>query len=442
MALVRRRVGGRDIEYWLVEFDKDGNERFDSGVLASQQVRDALHASTATDVFIISHGWHGDWEGAQAQYDAWVDAFLDAAPKEASRPFRPFVVGVHWPSLAFAPTRIERDSKTKTLGATNGQDPNDTSTPVSVDKAVKEYAKLLGDTPATRQALETILKAEAAGTPFEKSKPACQAMRDLTRAINLEEPPLPSDDDEDNALAGVIAGGGKVLGNTGLTGLPLLGLRQLSFWKMKQRAYTVGTAGVALLLRDLQEAAGKNARVHVMGHSFGCIVVAGAVLGDGTPPKPPVRSMVLMQGALSLWAFADDAFGTGQPGRFRQLRDKRFVDGPIVTSQSQFDYALGKFYPAGVRVAAWIPGGANHLVLGKIPKWGAVGTFGLQGTGAERLKIAEIKADTHLAAGTVYNINGDTVIDDTKSGGWGGAHNDIAHPETGLLAWRAALSNA
>lgn len=180
-----------------------------------------------------------------------------------------------------------------------------------------------------------------------------------------------------------------------------------------------------------------------MGHSFGCIVVSGAVLGDGTPPPIPVRSMVLMQGALSLWAFADDAYESGKPGRFVQLRDRRFVGGPIVSSQSKHDYALGKFYPAGVRVAAWIPGGADHLVLGtKLPKWGAVGTFGLQGAAAERLKIEEVAADTHIAAGNVYNVNASTVIDDVASGGWGGAHNDIAHQETGQLVWRAALSNA
>jgi hypothetical protein len=443
MPLVRTQVNGRDIEYWLVEFDRFGNEKPDSGTLASDEVRDALHASTATDVFIMSHGWHGDWEAAQAQYDAWVDAFLAAAPAQAPRPFRPFVVGVHWPSLAFAPTRIERDSKGKTLGGGGDAEPDDTSAPVSVKDAVDAYARLLGDTAATRRALQTILDAEAAGTPLEESAPARDALRDLVRTIDLEEPPLPSDDDEDVALAGVISGG-KVLGGAGLLGLPLLGLRQLSFWKMKQRAYTVGTAGVALLLRDLQSAAGDGARVHVMGHSFGCIVVSGAILGDGTPSARPVRSMVLMQGALSLWAFADDAYLTGRPGRFRLLRDRRFVDGPIVTSQSRYDYALGRFYPAGVRVAAWIPGGADHLVLGgngQVPKWGAVGTFGLQGADAESLEIAEVGPDTRFSAGTVYNVDADAVIDDTASGGWGGAHNDIAHVETGRLVWRAALSN-
>ena len=445
MPLVRTQVDGRKIEYWLIEFDKHGNEKPDSGALASDAVLEALRASNATDVFVMSHGWHGDWDAALRQYDLWVDAFLDATPAKTSREFRPFVVGVHWPSLALAPTRVERDSEGKTLSGDDKHDPDDTSLPASVAEAVDAYADLLGDTAATRRALKTILDAEAAAIRLEKSAPARKALRDLERAINLEEPPLPSDDDEDTALSAVIAGEGKVLGDGVLLGLPLLALRQLSFWKMKQRAFTVGTAGVAPLLRDLQRAAGDNARVHVMGHSFGCIVVSGAVLGDGTPPPHPVRSMVLMQGALSLWAFADDAYGTGKPGRFRMLRDRRFVDGPIVTSQSRWDYALGRYYPAGVRVAAWMPGGADHLVLGDsgtVPKWGAVGTFGIQGAGAKNLTIAEVTTSTRLSAGTVYNVDADQIIDDVASGGWGGAHNDIAHVETGRLAWRAALSNS
>ncbi|MBS1697844.1 MAG: hypothetical protein JST25_05500 [Actinobacteria bacterium] len=448
MPLIRRTVDGHDIEYWVIEYDKYGNELLDSGSLASDEVREALSASSATDVFVISHGWHGDWDGALAQYDAWVRAFLEATPAQTARPFRPFVVGVHWPSLAFAPTRVDRDAKSKTLSGSDDADPDDTSAPVSVDSAVDSYADLLGDTAAIRRALKTILDAEHAATPLEKSAPARTALRDLLRAIDLEEPPMPdaeSEDDEDAVLARAVAEPGRVLGEGGLFGLPLLALRQLSFWKMKQRAYAVGTAGVSLLLRDLQSTAGTEARLHVMGHSFGCIVMSAAVLQGGSAPARPVRSMVLLQGALSLWAFADDAYGTGRPGRFRPLRERRFVDGPIVTSQSRFDYALGKFYPAGVRVASWIPGGADHLVLGEggeVPKWGAVGTFGLQGTGAEALMIREVTADTRLAAGSAYNVDADAVIDDAKSGGWGGAHNDIAHAEIGRLVWRAALSEA
>ncbi|MFF2487579.1 hypothetical protein ACFVSU_14345 [Microbacterium sp. NPDC058062] len=452
MAQVRATAGGRDVEYWLIEFDKHGNEVLESGGLGSEEMLEALGRSTATDVVLLSHGWNSSWEGAQHQYTAWVSAFLRGRPREDPRPFRPFFVGVHWPSLAFAPTRIERDTM-KTLSASRATAPPDssesldTSEPVTVDEAIDAYARLLGDTTAIREALRKVLVAEATGTPLESSPAGREGLRELQEATFLVEPPLPSDDDEDVAFAEVVSGSVlPVLGGNSpakLLGLPLVALRQFSFWKMKQRAYTIGAAGVAPLLNELQRAAGENARVHVVGHSFGCIVVGGAVLAEGRGPTKAVGSVLLVQGALSLWVLADDAYGTGRRGRFRPLRDRRFVDGPIVTSQSSWDYALARFYPAGVRAAVWTPGGPDHLVLGnrkKVPKWGALGTFGAQGARTQDLRLRDVSDDTHFDRGVIYNVECDDVIDDVEGGGWGGAHNDIAHASIGRLWWATALS--
>jgi hypothetical protein len=53
-------------------------------------------------------------------------------------------------------------------------------------------------------------------------------------------------------------------------------LRQLSYWAMKKRARTVGEGGMHNFLKELQEAtAVQNTRIHLMGHSFGTIVVSG-----------------------------------------------------------------------------------------------------------------------------------------------------------------------
>src|ERR1017187_8641927 len=77
-------------------------------------------------------------------------------------------------------------------------------------------------------------------------------------------------------------------------------LRVLSFWKMKDRARKFGESGAnKLLLAMYQAAAGKDLNVHLMGHSFGCIVVSAMLAGA---PKLPdsglkVKLMVLVQGA-------------------------------------------------------------------------------------------------------------------------------------------------
>src|SRR5690606_27338866 len=71
--------------------------------------------------------------------------------------------------------------------------------------------------------------------------------------------------------AGVAFGGGALGG--------LLGpLRQLSFWMMKKRARTVGEAGMHQFISQVQQLA-QNTRVHLMGHSFGCIVVSSICAG-------------------------------------------------------------------------------------------------------------------------------------------------------------------
>src|SRR5262249_3970934 len=105
-----------------------------------------------------------------------------------------------------------------------------------------------------------------------------------------------------------------------LRGSLLSPLRQLSFWKMKDRGRQIGEAGVHRLLRQLQ-AARADARFHLMGHSFGCIVVSAAVAGpeDGAGLARPVDSLVLVQGAMSLWSYCSEiALAGRRPGYFRR----------------------------------------------------------------------------------------------------------------------------
>jgi hypothetical protein len=96
-------------------------------------------------------------------------------------------------------------------------------------------------------------------------------------------------------LEEVVSFGGSSLG--GLLAL----LRMLTFWQMKRRVRLIGESGGAALLDDLLRAA-PEARVHLMGHSFGCIVASAAVAGHAAIGKPPapVASLFLVQGAMSL----------------------------------------------------------------------------------------------------------------------------------------------
>ena len=171
-------------------------------------------------------------------------------------------------------------------------------------------------------------------------------------------------------------------------------------------------------------------------------MVSGAVRGPGElaqSPAAPRDSLFLVQGAVSLWAFSDEvpeSIGVGR-GYLADVITPEFVSGPIVATRSKWDYAVGKFYPLAVGIAG------QFLLGDDLPKYGGIGTFGIQGVkGAVELPALErgSRTDAAFARHTVYNIDASAVI--AKLEGASGAHNDLAHSELSWLGWNAALSQA
>jgi hypothetical protein len=175
-----------------------------------------------------------------------------------------------------------------------------------------------------------------------------------------------------------------------------------------------------------------------MGHSFGCIVVSATVAGGAASHAlvRPVDSLFLVQGALSLWAFSPDIpYAQGTPGYFNRIVKTSLVSGPIVTTRSTFDTAVGKYYPQGAKLKRQLV-----LVDTDFPKYGGVGSFGIQGTSASPQDLP-IKPQTSVYGfkpGNIYNVEASRVI--KHGGGASGAHSDIAHPEVAHIFWEAALS--
>jgi hypothetical protein len=102
-----RHLEKADLDYFLVLFDSDGNERPErDGSLLSKKLTEAIQRD-ATDVFFSSHGWKGDIPAAISQYDKWLGAMAaQAADRDRARAldpqFKAMTVGVHWPSLPWA----------------------------------------------------------------------------------------------------------------------------------------------------------------------------------------------------------------------------------------------------------------------------------------------------------------------------------------------------
>jgi hypothetical protein len=434
------------LEYHLVCYDKDGNERREEdGSLLSDTIakRAADRAQGITDVFVMSHGWKGDVPAAIEQYDNWIRAMArcDADRASARRllpGFTSLLVGFHWPSLPWGDE------------STGGS--FDAGAGLAEDGFIQEWSDRIADTPAARQALRVLYRAARNDIEPERlPSDAADAYRVLEQEAQLgaagvsgapdadREPLDPQTAYEDwRDLEEMSFGGGSFGGL-------LSPLRQLSFWTMKKRARLVGERGGSALLRQIHDtckraAPPKDVRIHVMGHSFGCIVVSSMLRGadaHGTPAS----SAFLAQGAMSLWSYSHGLPGKpNDSGYFRPVIDTASVHGPIVVTTSALDRAVGTLYPLAAGAARQVD---YDVTPRDLPTYGAIGAFGVQGDGLA-LEPRDISNDlTHsyqFQPGHIYNLKSDAVI--KAGGGLSGAHSDIAHPEVGHAFWEAVLATA
>lgn len=451
-----RQVPQTDVRYYLVCFDEQGRERREpDGSLLSATVGQLIgdRREGITDVFLASHGWKGDVPAAIEQYDRWVGEMVrspDRAAAGVARPgFKAIVVGLHWPSLPFGDEEI--------VAAEGGLLSDDGDADVA--RQIEQYVASLGDTPRVRGALQTILEASQQDDGQLDALP-----EDVRRAYDalfadafpndlgsgtLGAPPGADHGEwnpdaiyrEARETATDVPEGGPGLLGGGLfgtvRGLLVAPLQQLSFWKMKDRARLIGETGAHAMLGQLQRAADPDIHFHLMGHSFGCIVVSAAVAGapGGASLPRPVQSLFLVQGALSLWSFCSDIpYDPGQAGYFSRIVKQSLVEGPIVTTRSTYDSAVKKLYPKAA-------GLAGQFVLDEeLPKYGGVGSFGAQGLGnlAEDRALQSAEFAYRFKKKHVYNLEASGTI--KNGGGFSGAHSDIAHPEVAHAMWQAVLA--
>jgi hypothetical protein len=444
---------GSDLRYYLIAFDKDGHERSDdpNGVMSDRiaaAIRDQI-----TDALIISHGWKGDIPGAIEQYDRWIKAMADCVTdlKEIRqiRPnFSPLIVGFHWPSLPWGDEEFAKGARSFAAPSAQGGAPS--SLDAAVNAMVDICADRIADTPLAREAIRAILLGAANAGPGTTSMPS--EMADAYRTLNAEaglggRGPAgnPGDDrepfDPDRALKNARAaammtpGAGPAFGGFGLPIL-LSPLQQLSFWAMKDRGRKIGETAGASLLRKMMGAVppGRSVRFHVMGHSFGCIVVTAMVQSARAAGAltQPIKSLSLVQGATSLWGFCADIPQVGQPGYFRKVVEETIVSGPILTTQSKFDTAVGRLYPIAAGVAFQVA-----FPVGQFPKYGGLGAFGIQGPGLSLhdLVVGDAQHKYNFESGHIYNLECSAVIN--QGSGISGAHSDIAKPEVAHAIWEA-----
>ena len=265
------------VPYHFICYDAQGRERRGERGMASFDLLEAAKRERPTDVFFLSHGWNADPEAALDQYGQWIDTMAARAEDRdrlhgRTEGFRPLVVGLHWPSKAWADEELTDISYAAEDRAVAGPK-DDTSGDLVVD-----YAQRLGDGPDTRDAIRTIV-ASALADAAPRTLP--DEVRDAYARINTnlglgeanegaapgaDRDPFDAEDTYQAALltdvVDPVSFGGFSLGGV------LAPLRVLSFWAMKSRARSFGETTAAGLLDPAPEAT-SPARVHVAGHSFG-----------------------------------------------------------------------------------------------------------------------------------------------------------------------------
>jgi|RhiMetdeSRZDD1v2_1073273.scaffolds.fasta_scaffold550324_1 hypothetical protein len=452
-----RQVPNSDRQYYLIAFDKSGRERKDDpdGVMSERALK-AVQAGGVSDVFLVSHGWKGDVPAAIEQYDKWIGAMTkqasDLERMRARNPsYRPLIIGLHWPSQPWGEEEVGSGGTSfgSTATAAGNAEFDAPRTAPTEEELVEQYADRLSDSdkpdPELREQLRKVFASARENiAPFKLPDEIVAAYKKIDVLAGLGSGALGGPPDADRAefdpqrayraTKPVAASFGD-----GFLGGLLSPLRQLSFWKMKKRAQKFGEDGAAPLLESLQQAAGEKVRFHVAGHSFGCIVASALLRGrDAQAQRRPVHSVSLLQGALSLWSYCSKIEqSNNEPGYFSSVLSARRVSGPIITSQSRFDKAVGFWYPKAAGAAgqvSYAPG------LGDLPKFGAIGTFGVQGpdTNATHMDMLPVSGSYGFKGGQVYNLNGDQYI--KNGGGFSGAHSDIAHPEVAHAVWEAVLA--
>jgi hypothetical protein len=426
---------------WEVGFDERGRPgRGEVEALLAE-----LPARELTDLFVFAHGWNNDRGQARRLFRLFfeqVPPMLARGGGESGLALREpsprvGILGVVWPSKRWAD---EPEPTAATAGGAAGlgdaqaharpqaapvlvEDLKDVFPGAGRRATLDELARLLAERPGDPAALARFqaLMAELAGEP------------DAARASEDQgEQALVSDDPEEvfgrfadavpRPQEGGAAGFGDAFGR--LWDGAKEALRQLTYFEMKKRAGVVGKEGLGPLLGRVGDA-DPELRVHLLGHSFGARLVSFALAGLPDPAASPVKSLYLLQGAFSHFAFADALpMDRSRGGALKGMAGR--VDGPLVASFSVHDTAVGRLYPLASLSSRDDSAGVDDLLF----RWGGIGHDGAQAVDAATAPLGPVGTGYRFQPGRFVNLDGNAVIN--RGGPPSGAHSDIFHPE---LVW-------
>ena len=418
--------------YWEVAFDENG-QPVDPAALDTLVAE--APAQGLSDLFIFSHGWNNDPQMARSLYERFFEQVQQLlASRQVTLPPGTTIgtVGVLWPSMRWPDEALP--AQPRGAAASIGGALTDGALATSLkavftapeqQQALDELARLLDTQPRDPRALarfQELLR------PLAASPDPTNAVEDNGDRALLETDPQTLFDGFADVAPEQRTGGGAGLGDSFRrlwTGAKEA-LRAATYWQMKKRAGVVGQTGLGPLIGRLHQARAEL-RIHLLGHSFGGRLVAFALAGlpEAALAPSPVKSVFLLQGAFSHFAFADSL--PQDPGRSGALAGMAArVDGPLLVSHTLFDTALGEAYPLASIVARDDASAAADRLF----QWGAMGHDGAQAVGAVAARLGPVGQAYPFAAGKFVNLDGNALM--TADQPFQGAHGDIFHPQ---IAW-------
>lgn len=414
--------------FYALRFDGDGTS---TSPQSQHHLVDALRTGTFTDAYIFSHGWNNSWNEALAKYREFITTFqglVRDSHLELGREYRPVLAGIFWPSAALelpwekgpdiagvddeiGEQDIELESAFASL-----VDPGERAEfyrlaePATIDEiAGRRLLELLGGVYAPGDA-------DLPGDSGRDVDDALAAWATLETLL-ADRPNLPASPDDFGAPVDDRPGVPDAAGFLSKLN-PRNLFRMLTVYQMKDRAGTVGAAGVGHLLRSMLESTSAATRFHLVGHSYGARVLLNAVSRPvGAALPRPVDSLLLLQPAVNHLCFS----AARPEGGYRKAIE--LVRQPIMTTFSVHDFPLRNTFHLALRRGKDL--GDIGIASDEPPsEYAALGGYGPRG----ELSFAEVAikdpGDPYpLDSAEVLAINGSRTI---------GGHGAISSPST---AW-------
>lgn len=431
-------LGGNVLAPWyMIPFDEQGTCTAPQTVAALHQV---AASGGYTDIFFFSHGWNNTWSDATARYRQFAENFAKLRTSLGVTPganYRPLLVGMFWPSI----TMVLPWEEAPAIAAAQGNDQasaeqvaavRDLAASMAPAQRPRFYELINSPKPLTRAQAKELAQLlvpvySANGSEVANgSVPTADELCDAWFAAARQSPQ--ADTSGEFGFATGTTSGASVSPATGPAPAgwldyldPRWPLRLSSVWKMKDRAGVVGSHGVGPVLRKLLAEA-PQARVHLIGHSFGCKVVMSALCHEN-PPRA-VESALLLQPAVSAFCFAADATGHGQAGGFHEASNR--VKTHIMLTFSHRDVPLYRFFHLAVRRKSDI--GEVNIAAGTVSLYAALGGYGPQKLAVEEMRIEQMRKPEEgryalTDAPKIIALNGGVLVT---------GHSDVVTPATAL----------